>query len=69
MTDGATDRFQARQWRPSKLAVILIALQLIAPLFGPWYLFLPFLALFAGLSYWDLKKIRRSKAQDTRPST
>ena len=64
MTDDGTERFKASEWRPSKFAGGLIALLLIVPLFGPWYLELSLLAVFAGLSYWDLKRIRRNKAQD-----
>ncbi len=64
MTDDGTDRFKASEWRPSKLAGGLIAILLAVPLFGSWYVEIPFLALFAGLSYWDLKRIRRRKDQE-----
>jgi hypothetical protein len=64
MTDDGTERFKASQWRPSKFAGGLIAVLLVVPLFASWYVELPFLAVFAGLSYWDLKRIRRNKAQD-----
>jgi membrane protein implicated in regulation of membrane protease activity len=63
MPDDGTERFKASEWRPSKFAGGFIALLLIVPLFS-WYLELLFLAVFAGLSYWDLKRIRRRKAQD-----
>ncbi len=63
MTDDGTDRFKASEWRPSKFAGGFIALLLIVPLFS-WYLEVLFIAVFAGLSYWDLKRIRRRKDQE-----
>jgi hypothetical protein len=48
-------KFKASELKPSRSALAIMMLLFVVPLFGPWYVELPLLALFAVPAYLNKK--------------